>query len=57
MKCSFCDNNLEAGTGVMLIRNDGKVFYFCSKKCELNMTKLRRESKDVRWIARKKKTK
>jgi large subunit ribosomal protein L24e len=55
MKCSFCDGNIEAGTGVMYIRNDGKIFYFCSKKCERNMLKLKREPKDTRWVVRKKK--
>lgn len=55
MKCSFCDNNIEQGTGVMLIRNDGKVFYFCSKKCEINMTKLRREPKNIKWVTKKSK--
>jgi large subunit ribosomal protein L24e len=52
-KCSFCSSTLEPGTGVMLVRNDGKVFYFCSKKCERNMIRLRREPKDVRWITKK----
>lgn len=55
MKCSFCNSMLEPGTGVMFIKNDGKVFYFCSKKCERNMIKLKREPKDVRWVTKKKK--
>jgi large subunit ribosomal protein L24e len=55
MKCSFCDKNIEQGTGVMLIHNDGKINYFCSKKCEINMIKLGRESKDVKWITKKSK--
>jgi large subunit ribosomal protein L24e len=46
---------LEPGTGVMFIKNDGKVFYFCSKKCERNMIKLKREPKDIRWVTKKKK--
>jgi len=56
-KCSFCSNTLETGTGVMFVKNDGKVLYFCSKKCERNMVNLRRESKDVRWVTKKKKEK
>lgn len=57
MKCSFCDENIEPGTGKMFVRNDGKVFYFCSGKCEKNMLKLRREPKDVKWVTKKKKVK
>ena len=54
MKCTFCNENIEAGTGVMFVKNDGKVFYFCSKKCEKNMLKLRREPKNVKWVSKKK---
>ena len=54
MKCSFCKENIEAGTGKMFVKDDGKVFYFCSSKCEKNMLKLRREAKDVKWITKKK---
>jgi large subunit ribosomal protein L24e len=53
MKCSFCNNNIEAGTGVMFVKNDGKIFYFCSKKCEKNMLKLKREPKNVKWVTKK----
>ncbi len=57
MRCSFCNENIEAGTGKMFVRNDGKVFYFCSSKCEKNMLKLGREPKDVKWVTKKKKEK
>ena len=57
MKCSFCNENIEAGTGKMFVRNDGKVFYFCSSKCEKNMLKLKREPKNTRWVTKKKKVK
>lgn len=57
MKCSFCKENIEQGTGKMLVKDDGKIFYFCSSKCEKNMMKLRREPKDVKWISKKKKAK
>jgi len=57
IKCSFCGENIEDGTGKMFVRNDGKVFYFCSSKCEKNMLKLRREPKDVKWVTKKKKEK
>jgi large subunit ribosomal protein L24e len=55
MKCSFCSENIEQGTGLMFVKNDGKIFYFCSKKCEKNMLKLRREPKNVGWVSKKKK--
>ncbi len=55
MKCSFCRENIEPGTGLMFVKSDGKIFYFCSSKCEKNMLKLRREPKDVKWVSKKKK--
>jgi len=55
MKCSFCSEDIEPGTGVMFIRNDGKVLFFCSSKCEKNVLKLRREPKDIKWVTKKKK--
>lgn len=57
MKCSFCSEEIEKGTGKMFVRNDGKLFYFCSSKCEKNMLKLRREPKNVKWVTKKKKSK
>ena len=34
--CTFCGAQLEPGTGKMLVRKDGTIFYFCSTKCENN---------------------
>lgn len=55
MKCSFCSENIELGTGKMFVKNDGRIFYFCSSKCEKNTLKLRREPKRVKWVTKKKK--
>lgn len=41
-KCSFCGKPVSKGTGVMYIKRDGTVFFFCSKKCEKNILKLGR---------------
>lgn len=49
MKCSFCGETIEPGTGKIFVRKTGKVLYFCSNKCEKNMLKLKRRPVDVRW--------
>lgn len=54
MKCSFCAEEIEPGTGKMFIANDGKIFYFCSSKCEKNM-RLGRDPAKVKWVIKKKK--
>jgi large subunit ribosomal protein L24e len=56
MNCSFCGKELEKGTGLMLVKNDGRIFYFDSSKCEKNMLKLRREPAKVKWVSKKVKT-
>ena len=52
VKCAFCGNELEKGTGKMYIEIDGKVRYFCSMKCEKNQLKLRRKPRRFKWTKR-----
>ncbi len=47
--CSFCGYEIEPGTGKMYVRRDGRVFYFCSGKCEKNMLKLKRKARKLKW--------
>lgn len=47
--CSFCGYEIEPGTGKMYIRRDGKILYFCSRKCEKNMLKLKRNPRKLKW--------
>ncbi|MEK6853492.1 MAG: 50S ribosomal protein L24e [Nanoarchaeota archaeon] len=50
-KCSFCGEQIERGTGKMLVYISGKIDYFCSTKCEKNLLKLGRRPVDARWTA------
>lgn len=49
MKCSFCGNELEYGTGKIYAKNTGSILYFCSKKCEKNLLKLNRNPAKTKW--------
>ncbi|MDO8628541.1 MAG: 50S ribosomal protein L24e [Nanoarchaeota archaeon] len=51
MKCSFCGNDLEPGTGKMFVKDDGKIFYYCSSKCEKN-TNMGRKAIRSKWTTR-----
>lgn len=53
-KCSFCGNQIEPGTGLMVIKNDGKMLRFDSKKCEKNMIKLGRDPRNIKWVTKRK---
>jgi large subunit ribosomal protein L24e len=48
-KCTFCGNEIEPGTGMMYVKKDGTIYYFCSGKCRKNMLELKRDPKKVRW--------
>ncbi|MBN2042631.1 MAG: 50S ribosomal protein L24e [Candidatus Aenigmarchaeota archaeon] len=55
MKCSICKTNLPKGTGKMLIKNDGRIFYFCNSKCQKNFD-LGRTEKKIKWVKKAKAT-
>ena len=57
MKCSFCNKEIEPGTGKLYSLKDGTRYYFCSGKCERNQLKLKRKPRKVGWITKKKKVK
>ena len=48
-ECNFCGCTLEKGTGKMYVLKSGKVFWFCSSKCEKNLLKLKRTPRLVKW--------
>ena len=49
MKCTFCGIRIGEGTGKLYVKKDGKIFSFCSSKCEKNQLKLKRKPRTVRW--------
>ena len=55
--CSFCDNPLAKGTGLMYIKKDGTIFYLCSSKCRKNALKLEREGRRQKWTVASRKFK
>ena len=50
-KCSFCGKDIEDGTGKMYVKADGRILNFDSKKCEINMLKLNRKPRKLKWTA------
>ena len=49
VKCTFCGENIERGTGKIYVKKDGKILNFCSNKCEKNMIKLGRKFLETKW--------
>ena len=49
VKCTFCGKEQNEHKGTHLIKNDGTISYFCSNKCSVNATKLKRDKRKIRW--------
>ncbi|MEW6528833.1 MAG: 50S ribosomal protein L24e [Candidatus Micrarchaeota archaeon] len=47
--CYFCGNEIRKGTGMVYIKKDGVILYFCSSKCRKNSLNLKREGTKVKW--------
>ena len=54
-KCSFCGQDLKRGYGVMFVKNDGSIQYFCSSKCKKSALKLKRDPRRLKWTSHYKK--
>ncbi len=49
--CTFCGEEILIGTGKMFIYANGKIAYFCSRRCEKNLFKLKRKPLQTAWTA------
>jgi len=49
VQCSFCGTDIPTGTGVMYVKKDAKQLFFCSRKCEKNLLKLKRKPRTKKW--------
>ena len=47
-ECDYCGDDIEPGTGTMLVRVDGATVHYCSSKCEKN-AELGREARNLEW--------
>ncbi|MEM0355759.1 MAG: 50S ribosomal protein L24e [Desulfurococcaceae archaeon] len=50
--CSFCGYKIEPGTGIMYVKNDGTILWFCSRKCYKNQVVYRRDPKKLKWTVK-----
>ena len=48
-KCAFCGRSIPGGTGMMHVRNDGRILWTCSMKCNKNMFVIHRDARKLKW--------
>jgi len=48
-QCSFCRYEFVQGTGIMYVRGDGSILWFCSSKCRKNAINLKRDPRKLKW--------
>ena len=49
VKCTFCGYELAEGTGKMYVFKTGKIYYYCSRKCQKNHLELGRKPLKTHW--------
>jgi len=57
LKCSFSGEEIPKGTGRMVVRNSGRVYYFLNNKALKNYMKLGRKPQKTKWTVAAKKIK
>ncbi len=50
--CSFCGGEIKPGKGVMYVRNNGTILWFCSRRCRVSMLEFRRDARKFKWTAK-----
>jgi len=50
--CSFCGREFPHGTGIMYVKNDGSILWFCSRKCRVSMLEFKRDPRKFKWTAK-----
>ncbi|HLC80978.1 MAG TPA: 50S ribosomal protein L24e [Candidatus Nanoarchaeia archaeon] len=52
VECTFCGKEMKQGTGKMFVWASGKINWLCSRKCEKNQNKLKRNPARLKWTKR-----
>jgi|YelNatPaOPRAMG01_1025707.scaffolds.fasta_scaffold20799_2 large subunit ribosomal protein L24e len=51
--CSFCKREIPAGTGTLVVMNNGAMLWYCSSKCRKNHLHLGRNPQKVKWVVKR----
>ncbi|MEM0451646.1 MAG: 50S ribosomal protein L24e [Nitrososphaerota archaeon] len=48
-KCSFCGREFMHGKGMLYVKKDGTLLWFCSRKCRVSMVEFKRDPRKLKW--------
>ncbi|MCS7143043.1 MAG: 50S ribosomal protein L24e [Aigarchaeota archaeon] len=48
-RCTFCGGEFIHGIGLLYVKRDGTVMWFCSRRCRVYMIDRKRDPRRVRW--------
>ncbi len=48
-KCSFCGSDIPVGSGIMYVKRNGTILWFCSRKCRVSMLEFHRDPRKFKW--------
>lgn len=48
-KCSFCGKEFMQGRGILFVKKDGTLLWFCSRKCKMSMIDFQRDPRKYKW--------
>ncbi|MEM1518422.1 MAG: 50S ribosomal protein L24e [Halobacteria archaeon] len=48
-KCSFCGKEFLHGTGMLFVKRDGTLHWFCSRRCRIFMLEHKKDSRKIKW--------
>ncbi len=51
VECSFCGEEIDEGRGKIFVKKDGTALALCSRKCEMNQLKLKRNPRKTKWTS------
>jgi len=50
-RCAFCGREFPHGIGMLYVKRDGSMLWFCSRKCRVYMVEQRKDPRRLRWTA------
>lgn len=48
-RCAFCGREFPHGVGMLYVKRDGSMLWFCSRKCRVYMVEQRKDPRKLKW--------